>query len=81
MGVILFLLIPNMGFLIIKKEDVWMYQEKPIHFLFDKETITFIDNSSFALESGWLLKVIRSTDGNIEGLTEMTQAEVDAVFN
>jgi hypothetical protein len=64
-----------------KKEDVWMYQEKPIHFLFDKETITFIDNSSFALESGWLLKVIRSTDGNIEGLTEMTQAEVDAVFN
>ena len=64
-----------------KKEDVWIYQKKPIHFLYDEGYITFIDNGSFALEDGWLLQVVRGADGSMERLIEITQAEADAVIN
>jgi beta-lactamase regulating signal transducer with metallopeptidase domain len=60
---------------------VWMYQDKPIHCLYDEGYTTFADYGSLALKNGLSLKVVRNTDGSIERLTEMTEAEVDALFN
>lgn len=64
-----------------KKAKVWMYQGKPIHCLYDEGYTTVIDNSSLAIKDGMSLKVVRNTNGSIEGLAEMTEAEVNALFN
>ncbi|WP_097015818.1 M56 family metallopeptidase [Anaerocolumna aminovalerica] len=61
--------------------EVWMYQDKPIHCLYDNGYTTFIDNSKVALKDGLSLKVIRNSNAGIEQLAEMTEAEVNRLFN
>lgn len=61
-----------------KDKKVWMYQNKPIRCFYDEGYITFID---VAIKDGSSLKVVRNTDGSIERLTEMTEAEVNALLN
>jgi beta-lactamase regulating signal transducer with metallopeptidase domain len=64
-----------------KEAKVWMYKDKPIHCLYDEGYTTFVDYSSLALKNGLSLKVVRTTNGSIERLAEMTEAEVNALFN
>jgi hypothetical protein len=64
-----------------KEAKVWMYQNKPIHCLYDEGHITFTDNSSLAVKGGLPLKVVRNTSGSIDRLVEMTEAEVNVLLN
>lgn len=71
----------NHGVSYDKEAKVWMYKDKPIHYLYDEGYTTFVDYSSLALKNGLSLKVVRNTNGSIERLAEMTEAEVNALFN
>jgi len=64
-----------------KVKEVWMYQDKLIHLFYDDGYIMLADNSDAALKDGLSLKVIRNVDGGIEGFAEMTETEVDELFN
>ncbi len=64
-----------------KVKEVWMYQDKPIHLFYDDGYIMLADNSDAAFKDGLSLKVIRNVDGDIEGFAEMTETEVDELFN
>lgn len=64
-----------------KEKKVWMYKDRPIHLFYDEEYKTFVDNNSLALKDGLSLKVVRNTNGGIEKLSEMTEMEVNALFN
>lgn len=54
-----------------KKE--WMYNKKIIHFFYDKNQLTFVNETT---KNGINLKVIRGQDGSIEEIVEMSETDI-----
>lgn len=69
------------GFSYDREKEVWMYQDKPIHLFYDEGFILFTDNSDTVLKDGLSLKAVRDAGGNIEGFAEMTETEINELFN
>ena len=57
-----------------KSSDHWMYGEKPIYILYDKEHYTFCDKG---VSDGVSLNVVRDKDGNIEKLVSVDKGELE----
>ena len=57
-----------------KTSNHWMYGEKPIYILYDKEHYTFCDKS---VSDGVSLNVVRDKDGNIEKLVPVDKGELE----
>lgn len=57
-----------------KTSNHWMYGEKPIYILYDKEHYTFCDKG---VSDGVSLNVVRDKDGNIEKLVSVDKKELE----
>ena len=57
-----------------KTSNHWMYGEKPIYILYDKEHYTFCDKG---VSDGVSLNVVRDKDGNIEKLVSVDKGELE----
>ena len=57
-----------------KSSDHWMYGEKPIYILYDKEHYTFCDKG---VSDGVSLNVVRDKAGNIEKLVSVDKGELE----
>ena len=57
-----------------KTSNHWMYGEKPIYILYDKEHYTFCDKG---VSDGVSLNVVRDKDGNIEKLVYVDKGELE----
>ena len=57
-----------------KTSNHWMYDEKPIYILYDKERYTFCDKG---VSDGVSLNVVRDKAGNIEKLVSVDKGELE----
>ena len=57
-----------------KSSNHWMYGEKPIYILYDKEHYTFCDKG---VSDGVSLNVVRDKAGNIEKLVSVDKGELE----
>ena len=57
-----------------KTSNHWMYDEKPIYILYDKECYTFCDKG---VSDGICLNVVRDKGGNIEKLVSVDKGELE----
>ena len=57
-----------------KTSNHWMYGEKPIYILYDKERYTFCDKG---VSDGVCLNVVRDKGGNIEKLVSVDKRELE----
>ena len=57
-----------------KTSNHWMYDEKPIYILYDKERYTFCDKG---VSDGICLNVVRDKGGNIEKLVSVDKGELE----
>ena len=57
-----------------KSSNHWMYGEKPIYILYDKEHYTFCDKG---VSDGVSLNVVRDKAGNIENLVSVDKGELE----
>ena len=57
-----------------KTSNHWMYDEKPIYILYDKERYTFCDKG---VSDGVCLNVVRDKAGNIEKLVSVDKGELE----
>lgn len=58
-----------------KANKKWMFNNKLIHFLGDGDNMTYVDNGENAVKNGVSLKVIRNTNGQIDGLVMVSNNE------
>lgn len=56
----------------------WMYNKKVIHFFYDPNQLTFLNE---ATEEGIYLKVIRNQNGTMEEIVEMSEKEMSQIIN
>ena len=61
-----------------KVNNQWIFNNKIIHYLSDKDTIIYVDNSEDAVESNVSIEVIRTADGRIDKLREFNAARCQA---
>ena len=65
---------PKFGVSYDKSSNHWMYGEKPIYILYDKEHYTFCDKG---VSDGVSLNVVRDKAGNIEKLVSVDKGELE----
>lgn len=64
-----------------KDNKHWMYNSRPIHVLFDGENLTYVDNSTEAIQNGISIKVVRNASGQIKKLTETREVNQSTNHN
>ncbi|GIP21095.1 hypothetical protein J22TS3_13700 [Paenibacillus sp. J22TS3] len=55
-----------------KDNKQWVYGNKPIHYLYDEDHTTYVDESDSTAKSGVSLEVVRKSNGQIEKLVDIT---------
>ncbi len=60
-----------------KTSNHWMYDEKPIYILYDKERYTFCTFCDKGVSDGVCLNVVRDKGGNIEKLVSVDKRELE----
>lgn len=71
----------NYGIKYEKDLNLWSYEGRIIHVLYDENHITYLSNNEKATKSNLSLIVTRNKDGEIQRISEMDKAVYDKLFN
>lgn len=71
----------NYGIKYEKNLDLWSYEGRIIHALYDENHITYLSNKEEATKSNLSLIVTRNKDGEIQSISDMDKAVYDKLFN